>query len=118
MGLELGNNAPVIIEPDADVATAAAKISVAGFSHAGQSCISTQRVLVHEDIAEKLLGELIPKVEALKVGDPLDESTDVSALISASERDRVKEWIDEATAAGAKVACGARFETVCWRRPS
>jgi acyl-CoA reductase-like NAD-dependent aldehyde dehydrogenase len=106
VGLELGNNAPVIIEPDADVAVAAAKISVAGFSHAGQSCISTQRVLVHEDVADTLLGELVPKVEALKVGDPLDESTDVSALISASERDRVKEWIDEAVAGGAEVACG------------
>ena len=109
VGLELGNNAPVIIEADADVAVAAAKISVAGFSHAGQSCISTQRVLVHEDIAEKLLGELVPKVEALKVGDPLDESTDVSALISGSERDRVKQWVDEATEAGAEVACGGEI---------
>jgi acyl-CoA reductase-like NAD-dependent aldehyde dehydrogenase len=106
VGLELGNNAPVIIEPDGDAHTAAAKVSVAGFSHAGQSCISTQRVFVHEDVAETFLGELVPKVEALKVGDPLDESTDVSALISGSERDRVTEWVAEATAAGAKVACG------------
>jgi acyl-CoA reductase-like NAD-dependent aldehyde dehydrogenase len=106
VGLELGNNAPVILEPDADVPTAAAKISVAGFSHAGQSCISTQRVLVHEQVADKLLGELVPKVEALTVGDPLDEGPDVSSLISGSDRDRVKAWIDEATSAGAKVACG------------
>ena len=106
VGLELGNNAPVILEPDADVGTAAQKISVAGFSHAGQSCISTQRVYVHESVAEKLLGELVPRVEALKVGDPLDEATDVSALISGTERDRVKAWVDEATATGAKVACG------------
>jgi acyl-CoA reductase-like NAD-dependent aldehyde dehydrogenase len=106
VGLELGNNAPVIIEPDSDVATAAKKISVAGFSHAGQSCISTQRVLVHETVGEKFLGELVPLVEALVVGDPLDEATDVSALISGSERDRVKAWIDEAEAAGAAVASG------------
>jgi acyl-CoA reductase-like NAD-dependent aldehyde dehydrogenase len=106
VGLELGNNAPVILEPDADVEVAARKISVAGFSHAGQSCISTQRVLVHESISEKFLGELVPLVEALVVGDPLDESTDVSALISTSERDRVTEWIGEATAAGAEVASG------------
>jgi acyl-CoA reductase-like NAD-dependent aldehyde dehydrogenase len=106
VGLELGNNAPVIIEADGAVDTAAAKISVAGFSHAGQSCISTQRVLVHEDVADAFLGELVPKVEALKVGDPLDETTDVSALISGSERDRVAAWVKEATAAGAKVACG------------
>src|SRR5262249_17319782 len=81
-GLELGNNAPVIIEPDGDVDTAATKISVAGFSHAGQSCISTQRVYLHESIADRFLDQLVPKVDALVVGDPLDDTTDVSALIS------------------------------------
>ena len=106
VGLELGNNAPVIIEPDGDVVTAATKISVAGFSHAGQSCISTQRVYVHEDLGDAFVNELVPRVEALVVGDPLDEATDVSALISESERDRVTSWVDEATAAGAKVAVG------------
>jgi acyl-CoA reductase-like NAD-dependent aldehyde dehydrogenase len=108
VGLELGNNAPVIIEPDGDIATAAAKISVAGFSHAGQSCISTQRVYLHETIADGFLDELVPKVEALTVGDPLDERTDVSALISTSERERVESWIDEATAGGAKVLTGGQ----------
>lgn len=106
VGLELGNNAPVIIEPGADVHAAARKISVAGFSHAGQSCISTQRVYVHEDVADTFLGELVPLVEALVVGDPLDEATDVSALISAAETQRVSAWIDEAVAGGAQVACG------------
>ena len=106
VGLELGNNAPVIIEPDGDIATAAAKVSVAGFSHAGQSCISTQRVYVHESVASAFLDELVPKVDALVVGDPLDEATDVSALISTGERERVEEWIDEALGAGAKVAAG------------
>jgi acyl-CoA reductase-like NAD-dependent aldehyde dehydrogenase len=106
VGLELGNNAPVIIEPDADVTTAATKISVAGFSHAGQSCISTQRVDVHEDLGDAFLAELVPRVESLVVGDPLDESTDVSALISEGERERVTSWVDEATAAGAKIAAG------------
>ena len=106
VGLELGNNAPVIIEPDGDVATAAKKISVAGFSHAGQSCISTQRVYVHESIAEAFLGELVPLVEALVVGDPLDDATDVSSLISAGDTERVAAWIAEATATGARVACG------------
>ncbi len=106
VGLELGNNAPVIIEPDGDVVTAATKISVAGFSHAGQSCISTQRVYVHEDVADAFLAELVPRVDALVVGDPLDERTDVSALISSHERDRVQAWIDEAAAGGAKIATG------------
>jgi acyl-CoA reductase-like NAD-dependent aldehyde dehydrogenase len=106
VGLELGNNAPVIIEPDGDVVTAATKISVAGFSHAGQSCISTQRIYVHEDVADAFLAELVPRVEALVVGDPLDDRTDVSALISADERDRVKGWVDEAAASGAQIATG------------
>jgi acyl-CoA reductase-like NAD-dependent aldehyde dehydrogenase len=106
IGLELGNNAPVIIEPDGDVVTAATKIAVAGFSHAGQSCISTQRIYVHEDLGDAFLSELVPRVESLVVGDPLDEATDVSALISESERERVTSWVDEATAAGAKVAVG------------
>ncbi len=106
VGLELGNNAPVIIEPDGDVDTAAAKIAVAGFSHAGQSCISTQRVYLHESIADRFLDQLVPKVEALSVGDPLDEATDVSALISTGERERVESWIDEAVAAGAKIVTG------------
>jgi acyl-CoA reductase-like NAD-dependent aldehyde dehydrogenase len=106
VGLELGNNAPVIIEPDGDITTAAAKISVAGFSHAGQSCISTQRVYVHESVASAFLDELVPKVDALVVGDPLDEATDVSALISTRERERVEAWIGEALDAGAKVAVG------------
>ena len=106
VGLELGNNAPVIIEPDGDVTTAAAKIAIAGFSHAGQSCISTQRVYLHEEIADAFLDELLPRVDALVVGDPLDETTDVSALISSGERTRVEAWIDEAVAAGAKLAAG------------
>ena len=106
VGLELGNNAPVIVEPDGDVTTAATKISVAGFSHAGQSCISTQRIYLHEEIADAFLDVLLPRVDALVVGDPLDEATDVSALISRGERDRVESWIDEAVAAGAKVAAG------------
>jgi acyl-CoA reductase-like NAD-dependent aldehyde dehydrogenase len=106
VGLELGNNAPVIVEPDGDVTTAAAKIAVAGFSHAGQSCISTQRIYLHESIADAFLTELLPRVDALVVGDPLDDATDVSSLISGPERDRVESWIAEAVAGGAKVLTG------------
>jgi acyl-CoA reductase-like NAD-dependent aldehyde dehydrogenase len=106
VGLELGNNAPVIIEPSADVGTAARKISVAGFSHAGQSCISTQRVLVHEAVHDEFVDAFVPLVEALVVGDPLDERTDVSALISVPERERVRSWVDEAVAGGAAVLAG------------
>jgi acyl-CoA reductase-like NAD-dependent aldehyde dehydrogenase len=109
VGLELGNNAPVILEPDADISTAAKKISVAGFSHAGQSCISTQRVYVHESRADEFLAQLVPLVDALVVGDPLDDATDVSALISGSDTERVTSWIDEAVAGGANVASGGQL---------
>jgi len=109
VGLELGNNAPVIIEPSGDWRTAAAKIKVAGFSHAGQSCISTQRVYVHSSIAGDFVDELVSHVGSLVVGDPLDDATEVSSLISADERDRVKAWIDEAVDEGARVAVGGRI---------
>jgi acyl-CoA reductase-like NAD-dependent aldehyde dehydrogenase len=104
--LELGNNAPVIVEPSADWSGAAAKIKVAGFSHAGQSCISTQRVYVHRSVHDDFLAELVDHVSNLRIGDPLDDDTDVSALISADDTERVKSWIDEAVAGGAKVATG------------
>ncbi|HEX4490153.1 MAG TPA: aldehyde dehydrogenase family protein [Acidimicrobiia bacterium] len=109
VGLELGNNAPLILEPSADFETAAKKVSVAGFSHAGQSCISTQRIYVHESIGDRFLDALTPLVEALNVGDPLDEATDVSALISAGERDRVASWVEEALSQGAQLACGGKI---------
>jgi acyl-CoA reductase-like NAD-dependent aldehyde dehydrogenase len=110
VGLELGNNAPVIIEPDGDWQAAADKIKVAGYSHAGQSCISTQRVYVHRDVADAFVDALVANVSALVVGDPADEATDVSALIDPGETERVASWIDDAVAAGAAVACGGRVE--------
>jgi acyl-CoA reductase-like NAD-dependent aldehyde dehydrogenase len=109
VGLELGNNAPLIIEPSADIETVAKKVSVAGFSHAGQSCISTQRIYVHESVREQFLDALVPLVEGLVVGAPLDERTDVSALISSGERDRVQSWVDEAVASGAEILAGGKL---------
>jgi acyl-CoA reductase-like NAD-dependent aldehyde dehydrogenase len=108
VGLELGNNAPVIIEPDADWKAAADKIKVAGYSHAGQSCISTQRVYVHRSVAPEFTDALAERVASLVVGDPLSDDTDVSALISTGDRDRVTSWVEEAVADGAKVAVGGR----------
>ncbi len=106
VSLELGNNSPVVIEPDGDWETAAKKISVAGFSHAGQSCISTQRIYVHASVADAFTDRLVGLVENLVVGDPLEETTDVSSLISEGDRDRVRSWIEEAEAGGAKVLTG------------
>ncbi|MGH9187618.1 MAG: aldehyde dehydrogenase family protein, partial [Acidimicrobiales bacterium] len=110
VALELGNNSPVIIEPSADWQAAVGKIRVAGYSHAGQSCISTQRLFVHRSIHDELVEELAGQVGALRVGDPLDEATDVSALISSDDTSRVKSWIEAAVDQGAKVAVGGTVE--------
>jgi acyl-CoA reductase-like NAD-dependent aldehyde dehydrogenase len=109
VGLELGNNAPIVIEPDADWRTAAAKIKVAGFSFAGQSCISTQRLFVHDTIHDDFVTELVRLVATLRVGDPADPSTDLSSLIDRGETERVKSWIDDAVAGGATAAFGGEF---------
>jgi acyl-CoA reductase-like NAD-dependent aldehyde dehydrogenase len=106
VGLELGNNAPVIVEPDADLAVAATKIVAGGYGYSGQTCISVQRVYAHDAIRDELVDRVVAQVETLVVGDPLDESTDVSALINAGERDRIVGWIEEATGGGAKIATG------------
>src|SRR4051794_3449675 len=110
VGLELGNNAPVVIEPDGDWSGAAAKISVAGYSFAGQSCISVQRVFVHSSIHDAFVTELVAKVDALKVGDPAADDTDVTALINKGETERVHQWVDEAVSQGATVAAGGRLD--------
>jgi glyceraldehyde-3-phosphate dehydrogenase (NADP+) len=106
VALELGGNAGVIIEPDADVAWAAARCAAGGFTYAGQSCISTQRIFVHEDVSGAFLDAFLPKVAALKVGDVLDERTDVGPMISVDAAQRVERWIEEAKAGGAEIATG------------
>ncbi|RAY13631.1 aldehyde dehydrogenase [Actinomadura craniellae] len=108
--LELGSNSPLIVDASGDWETAAAKASVAGFSHAGQSCISTQRIFVHEDIADDFVSALVTRVEGLRVGDPMDEHTDVSSLISAGETERMEQWVKEAVEAGGKVLTGGEAE--------
>ncbi|MGH9225803.1 MAG: aldehyde dehydrogenase family protein [Acidimicrobiales bacterium] len=109
VALELGNNSPVIIEADGDWDKAAHTISVAGFSHAGQSCVSTQRVYVHADVVDDFCATLGKLVDGLVVGDPMDEATDVSALITTADRDRVKAWIEEAVGGGAEVVVGGEI---------
>ena len=110
VALELGNNSPVIVEADGDWDKAARTIATAGFSHAGQSCVSVQRIYVAAEVAEQFTPTLAKLVDGLVVGDPLDEATDVSALITEGDRDRVSAWIDEAVAAGASVAAGGGIE--------
>ena len=106
VGLELGNNSPLIICADGDWKAAAAAVRLAGFSHAGQSCISTQRILVEDSIKDDFVAELVRQVSTLVVGDPLADTTEVSALIDKANTDRVKSWVESATANGATVAAG------------
>jgi acyl-CoA reductase-like NAD-dependent aldehyde dehydrogenase len=109
VNLELGSNAPLIVNADGDWETAADKAKLHAFSHAGQSCISIQRILLHEQIADAFTERLVANTEALRVGDPFDSETDVGPLITPGDRDRVKEWIDEAVSAGAKLLSGGEL---------
>jgi len=108
--LELGNATPVIVEADADLEDAAAKLAANAFSFAGQSCISVQRIYVQREVYDELLSLLVPKVEALTVGDPADEATDVGPLIDREARDRVLAWIDEARSGGARIVTGGNLD--------
>jgi len=93
--LELGNSTPAIVAADADLDAAAAALAANGFSFAGQSCISVQRIYVERTAYDGFLERFLPKVEALRVGDPGDEETDVGPLIDQDARERILEWIGE-----------------------
>jgi glyceraldehyde-3-phosphate dehydrogenase (NADP+) len=108
--LELGGNAGVIIHHDADLEHTVARVVAGGFSYAGQSCISVQRVFVHSQVYGAFLERFVPAVEALKLGDPLDEASDLSALISTADGERVAAWLDEARTDGAEIVSGGTVE--------
>lgn len=111
--LELGGNAGVIVEPDADLDWAAQRCASGGFVYAGQTCISVQRILVHESIADAFTKKLLALVAIVKTGDPADDATVVGPLIDSSATRRVESWIQEAVAQGARVlAGGAHKESV------
>jgi acyl-CoA reductase-like NAD-dependent aldehyde dehydrogenase len=106
--LELGGNAGVIVHEDADLEHAVARIVAGGFGFSGQSCISVQRVYVQRTIWDRFLGLLLPKVESLRTGDPLDETTDIGPMIESAAADRVEAWLDEAVAGGARALVRGR----------
>ena len=106
--LELGGNAGVIVDDTADLAFAAARVASGGFTLAGQSCISVQRIFVHEAVLSTFTSRVLEAVNKLKTGDPLDPATDVGPMIDTGEADRVQSWIDEAVRAGGKVLAGGR----------
>jgi acyl-CoA reductase-like NAD-dependent aldehyde dehydrogenase len=104
--LELGGNAGVIIHHDADLDDAAERCAFGGYSYAGQSCISVQRVLVHRTVHGKFLEAFVARVKKLKLGDPLDETTEVGPMINEAAARRAAEAVEEAVAAGATLLCG------------
>jgi acyl-CoA reductase-like NAD-dependent aldehyde dehydrogenase len=110
VNLELGNATPELVEPDVELEDVATRLAANAFAFAGQSCISVQRVYVRREAYDELVSRLVPKVEALVVGDPLDEETDVGPLIDTDARDRVLAWIEEARAAGAEILTGGELE--------
>jgi acyl-CoA reductase-like NAD-dependent aldehyde dehydrogenase len=104
--LELGNNSAVVLEPDTNQGEAVGRCVQAGFAHSGQVCISLQRIYVHEDIADSFLTKFTEAASRLKMGDPREESTSISSLISEQAAQRVESWIDEAIAGRAKRLLG------------
>jgi acyl-CoA reductase-like NAD-dependent aldehyde dehydrogenase len=106
VSLELGNSTPLIVLADADLDKAATAIAANGYAFAGQSCISVQRVYVEDSAHDALLEKLVPKVQALKVGDPLDADTQVGPVIDHDNRDRIKSWVEAAVADGATLLTG------------
>ncbi|HEY8369594.1 MAG TPA: aldehyde dehydrogenase family protein [Thermodesulfobacteriota bacterium] len=106
VALELGGTGPTIVHADADVRTAAVTCARNAFRLAGQSCISVQRVYVHESVVARFTEELLAFVPTLVVGDPLDPATDIGTLIDEAAAVRVESWVREAVAGGARVLCG------------
>jgi glyceraldehyde-3-phosphate dehydrogenase (NADP+) len=106
--LELGGNAGVIIESDADLDLAAQRCATGGFSYAGQTCISVQRILVHHSVADLFTTKLLMHVARLKTGDPTDDATVIGPLIDQAAAHRIENWIGEAVAEGARVLLGGK----------
>jgi glyceraldehyde-3-phosphate dehydrogenase (NADP+) len=106
VALELGGNAGVIVEQDADLEQAAARCAAGGFAFAGQSCISVQRILVHREVYSAFVAALVARVKALRVGAPLDETADLCSMIDEAAAERAEAWIREAVAGGAEIVTG------------
>ena len=123
--LEHGGVAPVIVAADADLDVAVQKLVKGSFYHAGQVCVSVQRIYAHRSIAESLARRIADEAQLLKVGDPTSPETEVGPLIRKQEVDRVDEWVREAQERGAAVLCGGKAlsascyaPTVLWEPPA
>jgi len=106
--LELGGNAGVIVEPDAEIDLAAKKIAFGAFVYSGQVCISIQRVFIHESIYDNFLESLINESHVFEYGDPLDEKVTMGPMIDRKNAERIESWVNEAVADGAKIQTGGK----------
>jgi glyceraldehyde-3-phosphate dehydrogenase (NADP+) len=109
--LELGGNAGVIVDQTADLDWAVKRILVGAFAYAGQVCISVQRLFIHEAVRDAFLERFLAGVAALKVGDPLDPTTDVGPMVDEHQASRTQRWVDEALALGGRLLAGGRAES-------
>ena len=113
--LEHGGVAPVIVEADADLSDTMPLLAKGGFYHAGQVCVSVQRVFAHSSIAEEVARNIAKLAEKMKVGDPTLAETDIGPLIRNQEVDRIHQWVEEAVAQGAELICGGtRISASCY----
>jgi acyl-CoA reductase-like NAD-dependent aldehyde dehydrogenase len=106
--LELGGNAGVIIHQDADLELAARRCTVGGFSYAGQSCISVQRIYVQDGVVKPFLNRFLALVQGLKTGDPMEDTTNVGPMIDPAAAERIEQWVAEAVKQGARVLAGGK----------
>jgi acyl-CoA reductase-like NAD-dependent aldehyde dehydrogenase len=104
--LELGGNAPVIVDESADFERSLAQTAMGAFTYAGQICISVQRVLVHEKLFDNWTEKFVERARNLKKGNPLDETTELSAMIAEEAAAKAQSWVHEAEANGAQILCG------------
>ena len=109
--LEHGGAAPVILAEDTDIEEAISLLTKGGFYHAGQVCVSVQRIYAHESIAREVTDRLSQAAQSLKIGDPTAPETEVGPLIRPAEIDRVESWVNEAVENGAELVCGGKRVT-------
>ena len=113
--LEHGGAAPVIVESDADIEDSLPLLAKGGLYHAGQVCVSVQRIFAHKSIAKDITKGLQKLAEKMKVGDPLEEDTEIGPLILPREVDRVHNWVEEASSNGGKIVCGGnKISSTCY----
>lgn len=106
--LELGGNAAVVVEPDANLDFALPRTVLGAYAYSGQVCISIQRIFLHRKIYDKFMADFLDATIRLKMGNPMDEATDVGPMINQAAAEQTEEWVEEALANGARLVCGGK----------